>query len=118
VAIKGWKRLIASADDIERERLGKRYAHLAEVPIAQMPLRQPVRVVGEVSRHRVVPRAGAPWLEVTVTDGTGEIVAAFAGRRRVGGLDAGRSVVLEGVAHRAANGKIVVFNPAYTLLAQ
>ena len=74
-----------------------------------------VRIAGEVTRQRVVPRAGAPWLEVTISDGTGEVIAAFAGRRTVGGLDPGRGVVLEGVAHASAHHK-VIFNPAYTLL--
>ena len=116
MAIKGWRqRLAASSADIERERLMRHYQQVAEIPIAGMPLRRPVRIAGEVTRHRVVPRAGSPWLEVTVSDGTGEVIAAFAGRRRIGGLDPGRGVVLEGVAHESAHHK-VIFNPAYTLL--
>ena len=116
MGIRGWKqRLTASAEDIERERLQGHYEQVTELAIASIPLRRPVRIAGEVTRHRVVPRAGSPWLEVTVSDGTGEVVAAFAGRRRIGGLDPGRGVVLEGVAH-ASGHRTVIFNPAYTLL--
>jgi RecG-like helicase len=116
MGVKGWKqRLTASPQDIERERLQRHYEQVTGLPIAKMPLRRPVRIAGEVTRHRVVPRAGSPWLEVTVSDGTGEVIAAFAGRRRIGGLDPGRGVVLEGVAH-ASTHRTVILNPAYTLL--
>ena len=115
MAIKGWRRGAASVDDFERRRLRRHYEEVAPLAIAAMPLRRPVRVAGEVTRHRVVPRAGSPWLEVVVSDGTGEVVAAFAGRRSIGGLAPGRGVVLEGVAH-ANERRTVIFNPAYTLL--
>jgi hypothetical protein len=115
--LKGWKqRLTATADEIERERLQQHFTKLGHGRISDMPLRVPVSVAGVVQRVRVVPRAGSPWLEVAVSDGSGEVVAAFAGRRRIGGLDAGRSVVLEGVAHQSGT-RTVIFNPAYTLLA-
>jgi hypothetical protein len=63
----------------------------------------------------VVPRAGAPTLEVTVSDGSGEAVAVFCGRRSIKGLGPGRGVLLEGVARRDAT-RLVLFNPSYTLL--
>ena len=64
----------------------------------------------------MAPRAGSPTLEVVVSDGTGEAVAVFTGRRRIGGVDHGRGMLLEGVAHHE-RGRLVVLNPAYTLLA-
>jgi hypothetical protein len=39
----------------------------------------------------------------------------FSGRSRILGIEAGRSILLEGVARRQ-RGQLVVFNPAYTLL--
>ena len=84
-------------------------------PISDIVERQPVRFGGEVrSQHRSSP-GSQPILRVTVNDGTGSAVAVFTGRSRIRGLEAGRAVVFEGVAHRE-RGQLVVVNPAYTLL--
>ena len=64
---------------------------------------------------RTVPRSGVPSLEIVVCDGTGDAVAVFTGRRAVGGLEHGRGVLIEGVAHDE-RGRRVILNPAYTLL--
>ncbi len=110
------RRLTASADELDRGRLQDRYRDLGLVRIDAAPRRRPTRVCGEVQSLRVVPRAGSPSLEITVSDGTGKAVALFTGRRRIAGLDCGRGVVLEGVA-RTERGRLVLLNPAYTLLA-
>jgi hypothetical protein len=110
------RRLTASVEELDAERLQERFAGLDRTTIAQMPLRQPVRIGGEIIRMRIVPRSGTPSLEIVVSDGTGEVVAVFAGRRSLGGVDHGRGIVLEGVAH-TERGRTVVLNPAYTLLA-
>ena len=64
--------------------------------ITDAPLRVRVRIGGEVQGLQVVPRAGSPSLEVTISDGTGRAVAVFTGRKKLPGVDPGRRVVLEG----------------------
>jgi len=98
-------------------RLEDRYTGLGIGKVCDAPLREPCRVAGEVQGIRVVPRAGSPSLEVTVSDGSGRAVAIFLGRRRIPGLDPGRGVVLEGVARKEGQ-RMVLLNPAYTLLPQ
>ena len=49
-----------------------------------------------------------------MSDGTGEATAVFTGRRHIGGIEHGRGMLLEGVAHRE-RGRLIVLNPAYTL---
>ncbi len=49
-------------------------------------------------------------------DGTGRAVAVFTGRKRIGGLDGGRRVVLEGVG-RHERRRLVLLNPAYTIVS-
>jgi hypothetical protein len=71
--------------------------------------------MGEITASRVVPRAGGPSLEVTINDGTGEVLAVFTGRRQVAGLDLGRAVTIEGVT-REEEGRRILVNPIYTLL--
>ena len=110
--------LTPSMEDLERERLNRRFAarpHDA-VPISDVPLRRAAQVLGEVSAVRVVPRAGSPWLEVTLRDGSGSLVAVFTGRRQLRGISPGRAVLVDGVA-RQDRGRTVMLNPAYTLLA-
>ena len=78
--------------------------------------RRSVRVGGEVRSVRIVPRAGAPALEVTVSDGRGAVVGVFLGRRKIAGLSPGRRVAIEGVVARDGK-RFLVFNPAYELLS-
>ena len=108
--------LTKPVDELERDRLAKSFADLEGLdPLSDVRLRCPTRVGGEVKGVRVVPRAGSPSLEVTVSDGSGEAVAVFYGRRRIRGIEVGRSLLLEGVA-RAERNRILIVNPAYTLL--
>lgn len=109
------KRLTASVKDLDQARLKSRYEGLDITRISDAPLREPVRVGGEVAAMQVVPRAGSPSLEVTISDGSGRMTALFVGRRRIAGLEPGRGVLLEGVA-RNEKGRKVLWNPRYTLL--
>lgn len=109
------RRLSQTNEELHAEALQARFQHASCSPIGSAEDRGPVRIRGEVAGLQVVPRAGAPSLEVTVDDGTGRAVAVFTGRKRVGGLDPGRAVVLDGVA-RSERGRMVLLNPAYTLL--
>ena len=94
------QRLGSSVTELERTRLQKRFHGLDLTPLADVALRRPIRIGGEVSRIVIAPRSGVPTLEVMVTDGTGTITAVFTGRRRIAGLEHGRAVILEGVAVR------------------
>lgn len=109
------RRLSQTTQDLHSENLQERFREVDATCVNDAARRGPVRVCGEVAGLQVVPRAGAPSLEVTVDDGTGRAVAVFTGRKRVGGLDPGRAVVLDGVA-RSERGRMVLLNPAYTLL--
>ncbi|MFN8018757.1 MAG: hypothetical protein U0P45_11615 [Acidimicrobiales bacterium] len=100
---------------MEGERLQTRLADLGVQPIADAPTRVPVLLAGEVQGLQVVPRLGSPSLEVTLSDGSGRAVAVFTGRRKLGGVDPGRRILIEGVG-RTERGRMVVLNPAYTIV--
>lgn len=88
----------------------------ARTPVASLVPRQRARVVGRIYGVRLQTRAGAPVFEVTLIDDTGSVAAAFIGRRRIAGLDAGAQVAMEGmVAERG--GRLAFVNPVYELLA-
>ncbi len=110
------KRLRTTVDELDDQRLQDRFAGLGLTSIGSMTPRTAVRVGGEVTRMRVAPRSGVQAFEITVDDGTGTAVAVFTGRRKLAGVEHNRALVLEGVA-RAERGRLVMLNPAYTLLA-
>lgn len=110
------RRLARTSEELHAEELRSRFVpDEGRTSIGSVPARGAIRVRGEVAGLQVVPRAGAPSLEVTVEDGTGRLVLVFTGRRRVGGMDPGRALEVEGTAGRE-RGRLVVMNPAYTLL--
>jgi hypothetical protein len=114
--LKGLRsRLAQSTDDLHAETLQERFRSSETSSIADAPDRGVARVRGEVASLQVVPRAGAKALQVTVDDGSGRAVVIFSGRTRVGGLDPGRPVQVDGMARRDG-GRLVFLNPAYTLL--
>ena len=109
------KRLRATVAELDGQRLQDRFVGLDLTPLSAMTCRTPVRVGGEITRMRLAPRSGVPAVEITVTDGTGSVVAVFTGRRHLGGIEHDRAIVLEGVACKE-HGRRTFMNPAYTLL--
>ena len=109
------KKFSETLDDHDTKRLQGRLADLGVTPIGEAPTRVPITLAGEVQGLQVVPRAGSPSLEVTISDGTGRAIAVFTGRRRLAGLDCGRRVVIEGVGRTERN-RILVVNPSYTIV--
>jgi hypothetical protein len=64
---------------------------------------------------RIVPRAGASALEVTISDGRDSVTAVFLGRRKIAGVSPGRRLVVGGVAGKHGS-RYLVYNPEYQLL--
>lgn len=108
------KRVGQSVEDADREKLINFCQGLDVPSLNELPLRTPVKMAGEVSSIRIVPRAGAPAVEATVKDGQGAVVAVFLGRGRVRGFTPGRRVLLEGVVLEEGNERLV-YNPTYEL---
>jgi hypothetical protein len=108
-------RLRRTAVAQDRRRLQARFAGVQITPIADAPQRVPVRVGGEIrSQHRSSPDARR-FLRVEIDDGSGSALLMFTGRNRIGGIETGRMIVVEGVG-RVEKGRLMIWNPAYTLL--
>ena len=109
------ERLTKPVDELDRDELRAFCTKMNVTPIDQVELRRPTRVVGEVRSLRIVPRAGADALEVTINDGHASLTGVFLGRRKIVGVMAGRRVVFEGVITLDGRQR-QMFNPIYTLL--
>jgi RecG-like helicase len=80
------------------------------VRIAEAPMRHRVRIAGVIRRLTVFPMQDNESLEAVVSDGTGEVVVRFMGRRSIGGLGLGTRVVIEGVLGERRDG-LQMMNP-------
>ena len=85
--------------------------------IGRLEHRQRARMAGKVYSLRVQPwAAGVTALECVLTDGTGQILVVFVGRRDVPGIKAGTRLVIEGTV-ADHHGRLAVLNPMYEILA-
>jgi RecG-like helicase len=97
-------------------------AILGEVPgcgaIADCRARHRGRVAGIVESIKLVPRPDTIRLEITISDGTGEISGVWFGHHRIGGLDLGERVMFEGTVGSPGAGKLEILHPTYQLLGR
>ena len=112
--------LTAPLAELDSERLREFCSALPGVtPIGEIKPREEVSVVGEITSLRIVPRAGSPSLEATLSDGTGTIVAVWTGRRRIAGIAPGKRLVVSGRGapeNGSGRGRLLILNPNYELL--
>ncbi|MGH9264576.1 MAG: OB-fold nucleic acid binding domain-containing protein [Acidimicrobiales bacterium] len=111
-------RLTAPDAELDRERLRQFCKGLPGVTaIGDAEPRKELTVAGEISSLRIVPRAGTPSLEATVSDGTGSLVIVWTGRRHIAGVAPGRRLVVSGRAtQQGAGSRLTLLNPRYELL--
>ena len=120
MALKNFLRKFTTpVDELDEEQLREFCSgHAGVVPIASVQPREPATVVGEISSVRIVPKPqGSPWLEATISDGTGKMVALWTGRRRIAGIKSGQRLVLTGrPSPSGPGGRLLMYNPLYELL--
>ena len=114
------KKVTTSQDTVDREKLLDFCARCGvTTTIGAMQPRQEATVAGQIASLRVVPSShGSPWLEATVSDGTGTLVVMWTGRRRIAGVRPGARLLVSGRPTPAGRtGRPTLYNPAYELLA-
>jgi len=113
------RKLTTPVSELDREELR---AWCSRVPgathVAEAQPRHEVTVAGEITFLRIVPRPdGSPWLEATISDGTGSLVVMWTGRRSIAGIRGGQRIVVTGRgAHTGPGGRLLIYNPRYELL--
>ncbi len=109
-------RLTTPVEQLDREDLAAFCAASGFTAIGDLEPRSRAATGGEVRSVRIVPRAGAPALEVTFSDGQHSATAVFLGRRKIAGMTPGRRLAIEGMVARDGKQR-VLYNPRYTFLA-
>lgn len=104
------------ADSTDQHQRDLRQTHTTDeaMAIADAPEREPVIVNGVLRTVTLRPRGGVPALEAELDDGSGVITVVWLGRRRISGIDPGRSVTVAGCIGRQG-GVPIMFNPRYEL---
>lgn len=105
----------APRDELEAEEARSASAHTGATPLTECHERDCVCVSGTLRSVRLEPRAGEQTLTAELYDGTGSITLVFLGRRRIPGIEAGRTLLARGRV-TGVNGSRAIFNPDYELL--
>ncbi len=85
-------------------------------PISEATDRDRVMLQGTLRTVTLRPRGGVPALEAEMYDGSGTITLVWLGRRRITGVEPGRSIKVVGRLGMQDR-KQVMFNPRYELRA-
>ena len=112
-----WSRLTRTqaqveADELQEELRGEEIADLT--PICSCTPGEAVTVRGMVRSVTIRPRSHAPALEIELYDGSGSVSVVWLGRRRIPGIDPGRTMVVHGRLTCNTDDP-TIYNPRYEL---
>ena len=107
-------RLTADDDELDSRELQGEAQEAGATAVTRCTRGEPVCVAGSLRSVTLRPRAGGPTLEAELYDGTGTITLIWLGRRRIGGIDCGRSLVARG-RMTEHDGRPTIYNAAYEL---
>ncbi len=109
--------LTADETELEAKELQHRSAAVGAESMCDCKEGESVCVAGTIRSVTLKSLAGSPSLEADVYDGSGSVVAVFLGRRRIPGIEAGRSIVVRGRL-TLQDHKRTIFNPRYELICE
>jgi len=107
-------RLTVDDEELAGRELESGLDKAGATPVTRCSRGEPVCVAGTLRSVTLRPRAGVPTLEAELYDGTGTITLIWLGRRRIGGIDCGRSMIARGrlTVH---DGRPTIYNADYEL---
>ena len=115
----GWlsrtlQRLTADDQALDAEELRADAVSAGCEPLSTCRKGKVVTVTGRLRSVVYTPRETVPTLEAQLYDGSGSVTLVWLGRRRIPGIEPGRTVTARG-RFADADGKRVIFNPWYEL---
>ncbi len=107
-------RLAAGEDERQTQHLREQAERDGAVPVRACAKGEPVCVSGALRAVTLRPLAGVPTLQAELDDGTDTLTLIWLGRRRIAGIECGRSLVARGrlTTH---DGRPAIYNAAYEL---
>lgn len=113
-----WRRLVrqftCDVSELDAEDLSRRVAQSGARRASDCSSGQAVTVLGRLRSVEHCPRAAVATLEAELFDGSEAIILVWLGRRKIAGIEPGRTVKASGrIAVR--NGRKVLYNPYYEL---
>lgn len=106
----------ASEQELDAEDLEEQVSELGALPCREAARheREQACVVGRLRSVRFTPRMNLPTLEAELYDGTGTVSLIWLGRRRISGIEPGRTLVVRGrISDQGL--RRVIYNPWYEL---
>lgn len=113
-----WRRLVRrltiDASELDADDLSRRVSQSGARKASECTCGEAVTVLGRLRSVELCPRAAVATLEAELFDGTEGIMLVWLGRRRIPGIEPGRTVRASGrLAVR--DGHKVIYNPYYEL---
>jgi hypothetical protein len=109
-------RLASSEEELEAQDLQHDVQTTGCTRIEDAVDRERVVVRGTLRHVTLRPRSGTPALEAELYDGSGTLTVVWLGRRRIGGVEPGVSLLVQGRLS-TQDGRRVIYNPRYELHA-
>ncbi len=110
------QRFTLDEDEADNAELRSESSAAGATAVDKCSIGKPVCVAGTLRAVVLRPLAGVPTLEAELYDGTGTVTLVWLGRRRIRGIDPGRTLVARGRLTRRS-GQPTLFNPEYELRA-
>lgn len=111
----GWlTSLLRSSEQQEAIELTDQVAASGAEAIGECRRGERVHVCGTIRSVTLRPRANAPTLEAEIYDGTGHLTLVWLGRRRLSGVEVGRTIQAVGRV-TCPDGQPMMYNPEYDL---
>ena len=116
---RGWlsralQKLTADDRTIDAEALQSDVATSGCAPVSACRKGEVVTVTGRLKSVVYTPRETVPTLEAELFDGSGSVTLVWLGRRRIPGIEPGRSLTARG-RFASFEGRQVIYNPWYEL---
>ncbi len=116
---RGWiartlQRLTADDQAIDAEELRAGSANAGCEPLSTCRKGAVVTVTGLLKSVCYTPRETVPTLEAELFDGSGSVTLIWLGRRRIPGIEPGRTLTARG-RFADSDGRRVIYNPWYEL---
>lgn len=108
------RRLTGDLYELDADDLCRRADESGATRVADCACGEEVTVLGRLRSVELCPRDAVATLEAELYDGTEGVMLVWLGRRRIPGIEPGRSVRVRGrIAMR--DGRKVLYNPYYEL---